>query len=1247
MGITEEVTQLCHAIQSGTLTDDLLHNVEILNSLSMSGETPLNVAIKNENTDYIIKLLQAKADPNISTVTHVTPIHILATTKLLYYQKGDDILKSMIKAKADINALDPNGFPFIYKVRWMSACQDTLLSKNSGIDIGVKIPPNNESILHKLTGQHLILKIIEQYGDQIDIEYKCANGYTPLHSHCVGNLNDELHVIKTLISLNANVNTTNNANESPLSQLVSLKKINMHKGTELKYIKLLLQANADPNTKCPLTTEQKFGRLTSVPNQFETVLHRAVKACEIGSVSLLLEFGADPKIPDDNGRLPVDITNDPELLATLNASNTDAVAQSICQEISNKSLAKSHLANASLHQINGYSRSGETPLITAIKNENVEYVSLLLASGADPNLPSVGGTVPIHYLAATKMLYYQHGARVLESMIKANADVNVLDSEGFPLLYKARYMSACHQVLLSKSANLNLRVEIPPHNSSVIHKSSGPALIKLLLKKYGNQFDLEKKCALGFTPLHSLCTGNLSEDATVLQTLISMNANVNPVDNAKETPLSSLVSPRTVQDNRIMKYVKILLHAKADPNAKCPLTPSSRQKSASGKFESILHRAAIAGVPAIVSSLLGEGANPMVADDEGHYPIDRTTNAQIKSLLLAHEANSENTVTQLICTQLAHNDLTEQKINLCSINDINGRGQSGDTPLILAIKLQNVTAIKALLKAKADPNICCASNQTPLLTMANSSFLYYNNNLTALESLLEAKANVNAVGPDGQTLHTAILHKAPCHELLIKYNLDINLQFSAKQATIFHHTALHFLHTLNKFGIQPNVNIRDIDGDAPLHTAITSTREYVELLINNNADLNARNNAGHTPLSKLIVSRSPDQSIIKTLLKSGADANSIHQHKLSPNGVTLLHLAQTEGICKLLINYRADIHYADSIYRITAFLNKASPPNTALIHFFINIGAKKLDGSSILHDLILQGNFKRAFELLRLGISVESQDCNTGNTPLHLAVNKGHAKLVEFLIIYNSSITIKNGEQLTPLMLAIATQQLNLIKLIVSFPCTSTEHISECIDFTIALSSCEKKPEILAILQNYLEFQKPIEIPPIIEVPLASPNAEEPAGSKKEEPEEVPSEPIAEVPLATPKQAEPTESKFNLPQQPHTRFDSGSEPDEDALLDEFCVIEDDWKEEQVIANLINAKRPRWKSDALTSICFACAEKFSLFNRKVYIYIGRGITIVSNCFEQIASLQKLWPYFLPVLFKFSGELEAQWGSCSCL
>ena len=93
-----------------------------------------------------------------------------------------------------------------------------------------------------------------------------------------------------------------------------------------------------------------------------------------------------------------------------------------------------------------------------------------------------------------------------------------------------------------------------------------------------------------------------------------------------------------------------------------------------------------------------------------------------------------------------------------------------------------------------------------------------------------------------------------------------------------------------------DINAKDNYGNTPLHK--TNNIEIAKTLIHNGADVNARNTYGNTPLYKI-----EDIETIKLLVDNGADVNTKNKQ-----GNTPLHYAGNRKTAKVLVDNGADVN---------------------------------------------------------------------------------------------------------------------------------------------------------------------------------------------------------------------------------------------------------------------------------------------------------------------------------------------------
>ena len=212
--------------------------------------------------------------------------------------------------------------------------------------------------------------------------------------------------------------------------------------------------------------------------------------------------------------------------------------------------------------------------------------------------------------------------------------------------------------------------------------------------------------------------------------------------------------------------------------------------------ETDLHIAAAWNLPVLIISLLDQGADINVQDNDGKTPLHTAVSTIF--------GGREREAIAVLLNQGA---------------DANVRDNDGDAPLHTVCLLNFYEMAEVLLKHGADVNVKDNDSNTPLHRAVQF------NALETAEVLLKHGAHPNARNKDGSTpLHNVagMKNDYEAAKVLIKHGANVNVKVNVKNA-FYGWTPLHF---------------------AALHNA----RETAEVLLNQGADVNAKTGSGNTPL---------------------------------------------------------------------------------------------------------------------------------------------------------------------------------------------------------------------------------------------------------------------------------------------------------------------------------------------------------------------------------------------------------------
>lgn len=302
--------------------------------------------------------------------------------------------------------------------------------------------------------------------------------------------------------------------------------------------------------------------------------------------------------------------------------------------------------------------------------------------------------------------------------------------------------------------------------------------------------------------------------------------------------------------------------------------------------------------------------------------------------------------------------------------------------------------------------------------------------------LSNAKASFKAVADNGMSiLHAAVLYN---HKNMVDYMLKTR--------------AVSPLTTMTKSDPKTGAT----NGASPLYDAARKCDyEMVQVLLSYGADPKVANNNGLTPLHQACARGNLD--MVKALLREDADINAA-----AADGKTPLHYAcmrNKASIAAYLIQKKANVNcYDNKGFRPIHYA--AETGNTALVKALVAakalVDVQAADGTTPMLSGAKFPTLIRYFSEKGLSMNASNGD---GDTVLHMAVIKGDADTIRFILFKGAMEDVKNKKGITPLMVAIENGNIAAVKALVNME----------VDVTPQMLESTKVEEIKAILTEALK----------------------------------------------------------------------------------------------------------------------------------------------------------------------------------
>jgi ankyrin repeat protein len=210
-----------------------------------------------------------------------------------------------------------------------------------------------------------------------------------------------------------------------------------------------------------------------------------------------------------------------------------------------------------------------------------------------------------------------------------------------------------------------------------------------------------------------------------------------------------------------------------------------------------------------------------------------------------------------------------------------------------------------------------------------------------------------------------------------------------------------------------DVNLAEPDGTTPLLWAVfNSSHDLVQLLLDAGANPNIANNLDISPL--LQASRYGDAEMIEALLASGATLGSSAPGLVESPLMAAARSGNIEAV-DVLLEAGADTNATEPLDNQTALMWATAEGHQTMVEHLLNEGA----------DPNMQARLSELTER-----SFNTDFPSGGFAALHWAARNGDNATVKLLLAHGADINIKNGDQSTPMMLAIVNDRFDMANML-------------------------------------------------------------------------------------------------------------------------------------------------------------------------------------------------------------------------
>ncbi|WP_265027666.1 ankyrin repeat domain-containing protein [Wolbachia endosymbiont (group B) of Chorthippus parallelus] len=980
-----------------TLATELINkDPNVVNAKDSDGNTPLHLAATYGKGDVVELFLSKQANIDEVGKNNWTPLHYAV------YENRLPVVKFLIEKGANIGATGLSG---------ETPLQLAVEKGDSHREVAKLL--RSRELFNAVRGDNLgddINKIKGLFVNEIDVNYSDLNNWTPLHYAA---RNGYTKVAEFLVEKKANINARTDSREKPLhiaaknghkdivEFFIDQQELSVNEQGENKWTPLHYAAASNSLNVVQYLIEEKEATIDSKDRNNWTALHHASKEGHIEIVKFLIKKGANINAHNSQGKLPVDLASEPEVIQfLLNEGLSGAVKQNKVSEVRNylNKEVKGIRVN-----IDYSDQNGRIFLHHAARHGYSDVVELLVQSWPAVNATDLNNWTPLHYASEGGHL------KIVKLLTRERADINIRNSDE----------------------------DKPLH---VAAKSGHQPIVRFFIDERG--MDINDLGRDNWTPLHYASANNYSQ---IVNFLVKEGADITIQNAQGKAPLELITGNqeivRSLQNEALFDAVEQGEYAQvqkyldngADPN------------SLSGNDWTLLHRAAEKGHLLIASLLVERGASIDAENSDGDKSLHIASqygHINIVKLLLNGKVNDkgkDNKTPLHYAAESNHFEVVRYLVGEKGA-DINLKDADGDKPMHLAAKNGHTDIVKFFLDKKLSVNDLGKDSWTPLHYAAEQG------KSEVVELLITRGANINAENSGGKTplqlaqderVKELLLNKA-LFDAVKEGNL-VRVQDSFRDGANVNSTnrwgwgLLHAASVRNNLPLirslveekGANINAKSRDGDKPLHIAAEKgSLDVVRYFLSRkngvneaDANINDRGKNNWTPLHYAAKYNHPE--VAEFLIENGADINAIDYDNLTP-----LQLAN-EGPIKRLLQNKTLLHAVKqgNLNDVERYLDNGA-----------NVNYSDKNGWTVLHEAASRGHLRVAQALISRGANINTRDQN-GDKPLHIAADYGRRNVVEFFLKEERaglSVNDANRNGWTPLHYAASRGGLAIVELLIT-----------------------------------------------------------------------------------------------------------------------------------------------------------------------------------------------------------------------